>query len=221
MNQVTVHSFLYRNSLAIFSLGFFLIFLVAQALTGWEEYNNTLADAGRSAIALTSYLLTGNFLEVTFENWESEFLQMSVYIIATIWLRQAGSAESKKLDGKEDVDRQPQAKPDAPWPVRKGGFLLKLYQNSLSLMFLLLFLISFWLHAFGSFENYRAEQGMEGKAAESFLAYLLSTRLWFESFQNWQSEFLAIAAIVILSIYLRQHGSPESKPVDMPHSETP
>jgi hypothetical protein len=215
------HSFLFRNGLAIFSLGFFLIFLVGQAVTGWHEYNDRLADAGQPGIALFAYLLTGNFVEVTFENWESEFLQMFIYVVATIWLRQAGSAESKALEGDEDVDREPKASPDAPWPVRRGGLVLAIYKRSLSIAFALLFVMSFWLHARGSYADYRAEQAMDGKLAEGFLAYLGDSRLWFESFQNWQSEFLSVAAIVLLSVYLRQQGSPESKPVDTPNSETP
>lgn len=99
--------------------------------------------------------------------------------------------------------------------------VLGLYKNSLSLSFFLLFLICFVLHAYGSYQNYLVEENLIGGNAESFLAYLVDTKFWFESFQNWQSEFLAIASIVILSVYLRQQGSPESKPVDMSHAENP
>lgn len=221
MNRSTHHSFCYRNSLSIFAISFFLIFLIAQAITGWREYDKILLNAGHPAITLAAYLGTGNFLEITFENWESEFLQMFLYVVATIWFRQIGSAESKSLDGKEDVDRQPQPGKKAPWPVNRGGLILAIYKNSLSLAFLAFFLGSLWLHALGSYWNYQAEQEMDGKVVEGFLVFLLGSRFWSESFQNWQSEFMAIAAIVILSIYLRQQGSPESKPVDMPHDETP
>lgn len=215
------HSFLYRNSLSIFALGFFLFFWGCQALTGWCDYNNNLEENGANALPFVSYLTTGHFVETTFENWESEFLQMFLYVLATVKLRQWGSSESKKIEGKEDVDREPQPSPNAPWPVNAGGVALFLYKNSLSLAFLLLFMVSFLFHAWGSYDHYKAGEIIRGHAVESFGHYFWGAKLWFESFQNWQSEFLSIAAIVILSIFLRQQGSPESKPVDMPNAETP
>ncbi|MGI8565610.1 MAG: DUF6766 family protein, partial [Pyrinomonadaceae bacterium] len=109
---------------------------------------------------------------------------------------------------------------DAPWPVRRGGWVLKLYENSLALAFLLLFLISFALHAVGGAEEYSEEQLQHGEPAVSVLQFFATSRFWFESFQNWQSEFFSIGAMVVLSIFLRQKGSPESKPVDSPHGET-
>ena len=135
---------------------------------------------------------------------------------------QKGSAESKQLTRRAG-DRDPfksKNKKNAPWPVRRGGFILKIYQHSLSLAFLLLFLTSFALHAVGGAGEYSQEQLAHHQAPVSTLAYLATSRFWFESFQNWQSEFLAVAAMVILSIFLRQKGSPESKPVDAPHSQT-
>src|SRR5829696_8347889 len=116
--------------------------------------------------------------------------------------------------------RQSRNKKDAPWPVRRGGAVLRLYENSLSLAFLLLFLLAFFLHGLSGMGNYNEEQALHGQPAVSLGEYLSSSRFWFESFQNWQSEFLAIWAMVVFSIYLRQRGSPESKPVDSPHSET-
>jgi hypothetical protein len=158
------------------------------------------------------------------ENWESEFFQMGWYVLLTVFLFQKGSSESKKPDEKEPVDRDPRQsknKKDAPWPVRKGGFVLKLYENSLSLAFLLLFLLSFFLHALGGARVYNEEQAQHGgELVSSTWQYMGTSRFWFESFQNWQSEFLAIFAMVVLSIWLRQKGSPESKPVDAPHSQT-
>jgi hypothetical protein len=145
-------------------------------------------------------------------------------VFLTAFLFQKGSAESKKLDEPEPVDRDPRAgrnKPNAPWPVRRGGIVLKLYENSLSLAFLLIFLISFTLHAVAGSAEYNQEQGAHGEISTlSPLQYAGTSRFWFESMQNWQSEFLAIAAVVVLSIFLRQRGSPESKPVDSPHDET-
>ena len=148
------------------------------------------------------------------------------FVLLTAFLFQKGSAESKDPDEKEEeaVDRDPRKsrdKKDAPWPVRKGGFVLKLYEYSLSLAFLLLFLVSFTLHAVSGAREYSESQREHGQYEEvTTLDYMGTSRFWFESFQNWQSEFLAVGAMVVLSIFLRQRGSPESKPVDTPHSET-
>jgi hypothetical protein len=146
------------------------------------------------------------------------------YVILTAFLFQKGSSESKKLDETEPVDRDPRAsrrKRDVPWPVRRGGFILKLYENSLSLAFLLFFFISITLHAIAGAAEYSQEQAAHGERASfTALQYAGTSRFWFESLQNWQSEFLAIASMVLLSIFLRQRGSPESKPVDSPHHET-
>ncbi|MGV3509261.1 MAG: DUF6766 family protein [Sphingobacteriaceae bacterium] len=220
MNAKKRHSFLYRNSLSIVVITLMLVFWAAQAYTGWKEYNKELAEYHQEAIGLGQYLTSGHFLQSTFENWESEFLQMALYVMLTVSLRQIGSSESKPMEGEEEVDREPKPHKDAPWPVKKGGFALKLYQNSLSLVLFLLFLISFGLHAYGSWMDFNVEQQLKNQPTETFSKYITDTRFWFESFQNWQSEFLAVAAIVILSIFLRQKGSPESKPVDAPYYET-
>ncbi len=145
---------------------------------------------------------------------------MIVYVLFTISLRQKGSAESKALEGEESEDKEPKVHPNAPWAVKQGGIWLKLYQNSLTIVYALLFTISFSLHACGSYEVYRQEQFLNHEEAISFSKYLVGSRFWFESFQNWQSEFLAVLSIVFLSIYLRQKGSPESKPVDAPYEKT-
>lgn len=213
-------SFFYRNSLSIVTLMLFLLSLVGQVLFGLKEYNEQLTEHHAPAVHLAEYLTSGHFVQATFENWESEFLQMSLYILLTVFLRQQGSSESKDLEKEAEVDREPKPHPKAPWPVKKGGWWLKLYKNSLSLAFLLLFVVSFWLHAAGSFKNYNLEQRLKNKPEEPFVQYLGNSRLWFESFQNWQSEFLSVASIVLLSIFLRQKGSPESKPVDAPDDET-
>jgi len=214
------YTFLYRNSLSIVMLTFMIIFWVGQAYTGWKEYNNEREDYGKPEVAFKEYLSTGHFLQSTFENWESEFLQMALYVVLTISLRQKGSSESKKLYEPEEVDREPKPSPEAPWPVRKGGIWLKLYSHSLSIAFFTLFALSFCLHFYGSIRYYNEEQIELGKPTETWQQYLTNSHFWFESFQNWQSEFLAVASIVLLSIWLRQKGSPESKPVDAPHWET-
>lgn len=197
-----------------------LFSLAGQFFTGMQEKNEELKEDGNPPLSIVEYTQSGHFIQATFENWESEFLQMALYVFLTVRLYQIGSSESKDPDKKEEVDREPEAKPDAPWPVRKGGIWLKLYSNSLTIVFVLLFLISFSLHFYGSLKDYNEEQIDKGLPRTTWSHYIDSPRFWFESFQNWQSEFLSVASIVILSIWFRQKGSPESKPVDAPHSKT-
>ncbi|PZU06357.1 MAG: hypothetical protein DI622_18135 [Chryseobacterium sp.] len=212
-------SFFYRNSLSIVLLFLMLSFLLAQFLTGWKTENKELIENGEHALNIMQYLQSGHFIQATFENWESEFLQMMLYVLLTVSLRQKGSSESKSLEGEEEVDKEPQPHPNAPWPVKKGGIWLKIYKHSLSLAFGILFLISFILHFYGSLKDYNTEQISKNEPVVSALQYISESRFWFESFQNWQSEFLAVASLVILSIWLREKGSPESKPVDMAYDE--
>ncbi len=213
-----------ENGLSIVLGLLFLLFLVAQAVVGMYEYNDEQQLHGQPTVDLSGYLATSHFLEATMENWESEFLQMFAFVVLTAFLFQKGSAESKKLDQEEPVNRDPRKsrkKKNAPWPVRKGGPILTLYEYSLSIAFLLLFILSFVLHAVGGAREYNQNQQEHGRREEvSTIQYMGTSRFWFESFQNWQSEFLAVGAMVVLSIFLRQRGSPESKPVDSPHSET-
>jgi len=213
-----------QNGLSITLVVFMLVFLIGQAVSGQFQYNEDQVQHGQSTVDFATYLTSSHFLEATMENWESEFLQMFAFVVLTAFLFQKGSAESKKLEGKEPVDRDPRKsrnKKEAPWPVRKGGIVLKLYENSLSLAFLILFLGSFWLHAVGGAAEYNQNQLEHGsRVTVSTFGYMSTSRFWFESFQNWQSEFLAVGAMVVFSIFLRQRGSPESKPVDAPHSET-
>ncbi|MBL7735581.1 MAG: hypothetical protein JNL51_08980 [Chitinophagaceae bacterium] len=214
------YSFTRRNGLSLVLLGLMIVFWIAQFCTGWAERNDEREEEGKSALSFVQYARSGHFIQSTFENWESEFLQMALYVLLTVSLRQMGSSESKKMDEKEEVDREPQPHPDAPWPVKKGGIWLSLYKNSLFLAFALLFLVSFALHFYGSLKGHNEEQLDKGLPPDHWNTYILEPRFWFESFQNWQSEFLAVASIVLLSIWLRQKGSPESKPVDAPYSQT-
>lgn len=213
-------SYFYRNGLTLVFLLLFVVTLFAQALTGWKQHNQDLQEAHAQEIGLGTYLKSGHFISATFENFESEFLQMALYVMLTISLRQVGSAESKKLDEPEEVDRKPQPYSDAPWAVRKGGWILKLYSNSLSICFAVLFFTSWGLHLYGSWQNHNVEQVAKHLPTSTVTEYLGEPEFWFETFQNWQSEFLSVASIVFLTIYLRQKGSPESKPVDAPHLET-
>lgn len=213
--------FCYENSLLLVVGLLVLLTLVGQFATGWHEYNEDLQEMGLAELSAGQYFRSGHFLEATFENWESEFLQMGLYVLLTAWLRQKGSSESKKLYEAEEVDAEPDpSKKDAPWPVRRGGWVLALYKQSLSLAFFAFFLGSVWLHAKGGAEVLSIEQAHNGEAPVSTLEYLATSRFWFESLQNWQSEFLSIVSIVGLSIFLRQQGSPESKPVHAADGET-
>ena len=174
-------------------------------------------------MSLWGYLHTGDFVEATFENWESEFLQMGMYVVLTAYLFQRGSSESKPIEGDAPQDADPRdadERANVPWPVRQGGIVLKVYENSLSLLFLVLFAASIALHAAGGASAYSADQVAHGGTAVTVGQFVRTSQFWFESFQNWQSEFLAVAVIVGASVYLRQRGSAESKPVAEPHHST-
>jgi hypothetical protein len=216
-------SFLRRNGL---SLVFALLFVgcaVGQAMAGLLAYNQELAEHGRAALSLLEYIQSGHFLEATFENWESEFLQMGLFVALTVGLRQKGSSESKDLEGDEPVDEDPRAhrhEPDVPWPVRRGGVVLRVYEHSLTLALFMLFAASFALHCWGGLREVNAERALHAQPPETLGGYLGSPEFWYQSMQNWQSEFLAVVAIVLLSVHLRERGSAQSKPVAATHDHT-
>jgi len=221
LHTLAMKDFLKNNGLSLTFLFLFIATLAAQVHFGLQEYNKELVEDGGTVVSLSQYFTSGHFVESTFENWESEFLQMALFVVLTIFLKQKGSSESKKFDGTDEVDNQPDpTKDNAPGPVKKGGLLLLLYKYSLSIALLLLFLISFILHFYGSLADENTQNQLKGEASITAGEYITNSRFWFESFQNWQSEFLSVFAIVALSIYLRQQGSPQSKPVDAPHDET-
>jgi hypothetical protein len=223
-HQNEIRRFIRENALSLALFGIFAVSIVGQAATGFAEYNQQREEHGSPGVQLVAYLTSGHFIEAVFENWESEFLQMAGYVLLTVSLRQKGSSESKALDDDEAVDADPRLSrcdPKAPWPVRVGGPVLKLYEYSLSIALLLLFVLSFSLHAVGGAMEYNEDQHAHGESAEvSALEYATTSRFWFESFQNWQSEFFSLGVMIVLSIYLRQRGSPESKPVAAAHSHT-
>jgi hypothetical protein len=215
-----VKSFFKNNGLSLTLFSIFFVLLIAQSVTGYMQYNDDRQEHNQSSVSYGDYLQTGHFLEAVGENWESEFLQMAVYVLFTVFLYQRGSSESKSITESEAVDREPQTHPEAPWAVRKGGIILKVYEYSLTIAFLILFLISFGIHAVGGAAEYCEEQQEHSKSTcPNAIQFIGTSQFWFESFQNWQSEFLAVGSIVVLSIYLRQKGSPESKPVDTPHNQ--
>jgi hypothetical protein len=213
-----------NNSLSIVMFLLFVACLAGHAVSGWKTFNDEQQQHGEPPVTLGEFIRTSEFGETVFENWESEFLQMAMYVILTIFLYQKGSSESKKHDGTDEVDEDPEKHrddPNVPGPVRAGGWRLKVYKVSLSVAFLTLFLISFIGHASAGARKHNEEEAAHGSAEQlGAVEYMTRPQFWYESFQNWQSEFLAVLAIVVLSIWLRQWGSPESKPVHASHDDT-
>lgn len=215
-------SWIRDRALTIVLMLMFAAGLVGQLLTGHRTYNDEQLAHGSSLVSFGTYLLAGHPWAALFENWESEFLQMAVFVLLTTRLVQRGSPESRRPHIKELVDADPRDfahLPDVPWPVRRGGWILWIYERSLGLALTILFLLSWIGHAVAGWRSASAEALAHGRAPGSFGAFLHSPTFWFESFQNWQSEFLSIAAMVWLAVYLRQRGSPESKPVHAPHHQ--
>jgi hypothetical protein len=218
-----VRTWIRDRGLLLANLLLFVVFIGGMILTGVRVHNDEQAEHGGESVSLLGYLGTGDFAEATFENWESEFLQMGSYVLLTAYLFQRGSSESKPIDEPAPQDEDPSDHaddPDAPWPVKRGGWVLKAYENSLAALFFLFFLGSWLLHAAGGARAYSDEQVAHGGEPVSMAEFITTSQFWFESFQNWQSEFLAVAAIVGFSVYLRQRRSAESKPVAAPHAET-
>lgn len=211
------------NGLSLVLCLLFVGTLAGQSLVGHRKYNNDQRDHGQPTLSYPGYLASPGFLEATMENWESEFLQMASYVLLTIWLVQKGSSESKPLAGDPEKDADPRSvrhDDRAPGPVRRGGWRLVLYENSLGITLALLFVLSFALHAVGGARDYSAAQVAHGRQPVSTMEFVTTSTFWFQSFQNWQSEFVAVGSIVVLTIFLRQRGSPESKPVAAPHDDT-
>ena len=214
-----------ENGLSVTVIAAFLaIWFGGQTVAGLNTYNSERRLEGERELSFGEYLSSAHFGEATFENWESEFLQMGMYVLLTVKLVQRGSAESRPLDEPTPQDEDPAEHRhdlDAPWPVRRGGVWLAVYRRSLSLVFLTLFAASLLLHAATGSRMFNNEQELaDSPDRVSTWSYLFRAQFWFESLQNWQSEFLAVGAIVILTIFLRQQGSPESKPIHAPHSNT-
>ncbi len=215
--------FLRNNGLSLLLFFCFLVFWIGQSLTGHAVDNEERQSHHQPTQTYLQYLEGGHFWQATFENWESEFLQMAAYVAFTCFLFQKGSAESKDPDKLEATDEDPEqhaGDENVPGPVKKGGWRLALYKNSLTLALGFCFIFSFIGHAIGGAKEYSINQMAHGEDAVSPLQFAATAHFWFESLQNWQSEFLAVFSIVVFSIWLRQHGSPESKPVHAPHSQT-
>ncbi|HEY9212415.1 MAG TPA: DUF6766 family protein [Ancylobacter sp.] len=208
-----MRNFLRDNGLTLALGVMFLVSVGGMVLTGRAAFNKELIDHGQPGLGLMAYIGTGEFLSALFENWESEFLQMAAYVVLTAMLFQRGSSESR------DPDEPYRPDDDVPWRARHP-LAAWLYAHSLGLTLALLFLASFLLHWRFSMTAANAEALRHGGEVQTIGSYLLDPQLWFESFQNWQSEFLSTAVLIVLSIFLRHHGSPESKPVAAANSQT-
>ena len=214
-----------NNALSILFLVLFAVALMGQSIAGFLENNEELTQHAQAPIGFLEFITSSEFVVDVAENWQSEFLQFFLFIAATIWLVQRGSPESKKPGDEGPGDDRDQkvgryAEPDSPEWARRGGLPQVLFANSLLLVMGSIFLLSWLAQSLAGVVVYNAENAEHGQAAVAWLEYLSTPDFWNRTLQNWQSEFLAVAAIVILTIFLRQHGSPESKPVHAAHSTT-
>jgi hypothetical protein len=220
-----VRRFLFENGLSLFFGALFLGSLVAQSLVGRRSYNQEQVAHGSEPVTWFHYVTSSAFGQAVMENWQSEFLQFTTFIVATIWLVQKGSNESKPLEdaGRESDQKQRvrgYAPQNAPRWAKSGGLRTLAYENSLLAVMVALFLGSWLAQSLTSWRFYNGEQREHGEAAVSWATFVTTSDFWEQTLQNWQSEFLAVGTMVIFTVYLRQRGSPESKPVGAPHSET-
>ena len=220
-----------NHSLSLFFLTILLAALVGQAIAGHADYNNDeiehaqLLDEQPETISLGRYVVSSSFGQAVMENWQSEYLQFFLFILTTVWLLQKGSPESKELDkaGLESEKDQligEHAPPDSPKWARIGGARTWLLSNSLLIVMGLIFVGSWFAQSVTGWSSYNADQIEHEQEPLSWAQYVGSADFWQTTLQNWQSEFLAVGSMVVLSIYLRQRGSPESKPVGAPHAVT-
>ena len=211
------------NGLTIALLALFGASIIGQWIAGWHVANEDARRHGDTLLSLPAYAISPEFLSAVFENWESEFLQMSAYVILTAILFQRGSAKSKDPDETDPRDHdlaQQALEPGAPPILRWGPVWRALYARSLGIALAILFVLSFLIDWTQSARVAAKEAIAHGEAAPTMLGYLADAQRWFESFQNWQSELLSTAVLVVLSIFLRHRESPESKPVAAPHAQT-
>jgi hypothetical protein len=213
------------NSLSIFFLGLFLAALVGQAIAGHELFNQGQKEHGEAAVSLWDYVTSSGFGNAVMENWQSEYLQFMLFMLATVWLIQRGSPESKE-PGKEGIESDQKQKvggyatEDSPGLARFRGVRTALYSNSLLIVMTIIFVGSWFAQSVTGWTEFNAEQVTHGSDKVSWLSYVGSADFWEATLQNWQSEFLAVGSFAVLAIYLRQRGSPESKPVGAPHDAT-
>jgi Domain of unknown function (DUF6766) len=217
--------FVKENSLGLAFGLLFLACLVGQAIAGHLAYNQDQLAHGGGAISLGRYLTSSDFGQAVMENWQSEYLQFLVFLLLTVWLFQKGSPESKQEEelGRETEAEQligDAAKRRSPKPAKAGGWRAALYGNSLLIVMALIFLGSWGAQSLTGWSAYNQEQLDHHAEAISWLSYLGNAEFWETTLQNWQSEFLAVGSFAVFTIFLRQRGSPESKPVGAAHEET-
>jgi hypothetical protein len=216
---------LHENSLSFFFLVLFAVTLVGQAIAGQRAFNEEQAAHGGEAMSFARYLVSSNFGEAVLENWQSEFLQFSFFILATVWLVQRGSNESKRVDeaGRESDQKQRiggYAEERSPLWAKARGWRTAVYSNSLMIAMTTIFFAAWATQSVTGWTEFNADRRQHDESAVSWGEYLLRPDFWQKTFQNWQSEFLAVGTMAVFTIYLRQRGSPESKPVGAPHDET-
>jgi hypothetical protein len=220
-----VRRFLFENGLSLFFGGIFLATVLGQSFAGQHAYNAEQQAHGEAALSWRDYVFSTDFGGAVMENWQSEFLQFTLIVLATVWLVQRGSTESKPLqdagpESDEDARVGEHAPRDAPRWAKVKDWRLRVYENSLVLAMLGVFLGSWLAQSLTNWRMFNDEQTQHGEAAVSWLTYVGNPDFWNRTLQNWQSEFLAVATMTAFAIYLRQRGSPESKPVGAPHEET-
>ncbi|MFP5369742.1 MAG: DUF6766 family protein [Actinomycetes bacterium] len=217
--------FLRDNSLSLVFGGLFLVTLVGQAVSGTADYNAQQLANGLEPVTLAEYVTSSSFGVDVMENWQSEYLQFLLYIFATVWLIQRGSSESKK-PGEEGMESDEEQKigryadEHSPAWARTGGWRTLVFSRSLGLVMGALFLLTWAASSVAGWAAYNSEQLGQRQDPVSWLGYLGEADFWNRSFQNWQSEMLAVGSMAVFSVYLRQRGSPESKPVGVAHAET-
>jgi hypothetical protein len=217
--------FVRDNGLSLFFLAIFLLALIGQAIAGHADYNNDQLAHGQATISFERYIVSSSFGQAVMENWQSEYLQFSLFILATVWLVQRGSPESKEVDRAGTESEQDQligahARDSSPKWARARGIRLWIYSNSLLLVMGTIFVGSWFAHSVTGWSEYNAEQIEHEDQPLSWLEYIGSADFWQTTLQNWQSEFLAVGSMAVFAIYLRQRGSPESKPVGAAHEAT-
>jgi len=220
-----VKRFLRDNGLSLFFGTIFLLALLGQAVSGLARYNQDQLSSGAERVSFWAYVTSSSFAVDVAENWQSEYLQFFLMILVTVWLVQRGSTESKEPDevGTESDEQQKvgrHADEDSPTWARLGGWRTAVYSRSLATVMGLFFLGSLLAQSVAGRAAYNAEQLGQFSDPVSWTGYLVSADFWNRTLQNWQSEFLAVCSAVLFSIYLRQRGSPESKPVGAPHEAT-
>ncbi len=207
--------FFHNNSLSVVLLTLSAIFIIGTSIAGWLNENQDRQDHSQNAQSYGSYVTSGDFVEAVFENWESEFLQMWALVILTIYLRQKGSEDSKPLRGKtpQDATAKHQWRNATTGRERRRAVKYFFYSHSLGFVLFSLFIMSFILHGAGGVIAHNEDAVLHGEQTLSIFQYFASSQFWFESMQNWQSEFLSVGVLILLSIKLRERGSPQSKPV--------